>query len=118
MADLTVTKITDAGLNVTTLGAAASGGDQFLNNGRVMLIAEAGATTFDVTVSLGRSSVAVRGYPDMAKTAPVVTVPANGRMLIGPFPELAYNSTAGKVLVTYSNTTTATVQAVELPDFG
>lgn len=107
MATLTVQTITTAGLEPTYV-AAAAGGDQAANDGRVLLAVKTGATAITVTID---SPVACSqsAYHDA-----VVSVGANKTMYFGPFPPARWNSD-GYVVITYSAVTSVTVAALKLP---
>lgn len=116
MADLTIQKIVEAGLN-PTLGAASGGGDAILNlAGDVFLyVKNADATAKQITVTAQKTSKDVESYGSMTKANAVVSVPAGEIRLIGPFPRAAFNDAANKVQITYDAVTSLTVAAIQLP---
>ena len=109
MADLSVQTISLSGLN-PTYGAAAAGGDAFVNSGREYLhVKNGGGASIDVTVD--SQAQCNQGYDHNA----VVAVPASGERLIGPFPKARFNDANEKVQIAYSAVTSVTVAAVRLP---
>jgi len=109
MADLTVQVISLTGI-VPSLGAAAAGGDAFLNSGREYFdVKNGGGASINVTVN------SVAACNQGADHDVVVAVAAATEKLIGPFPKARFNDAAEKVQVTYSGVTTVTVAAVRLP---
>ncbi|UCD57872.1 MAG: hypothetical protein JSV16_01815, partial [Candidatus Hydrogenedentota bacterium] len=62
-------------------------------------------------VTVDSQTACSQGYDHNA----VVSVPASGEKMIGPFPKDRFNDTAGKVQIAYSGVTSVTVAAIELP---
>ncbi len=92
MAELTINKGTLTGLDPTSyLVAAASGGDQFKNNGRIIFHAK--------NSDVAATNVTIGAVKDVT-----VSVPASGR----------FNDTDGRVKVTYSSVTSLTVGVIEV----
>lgn len=109
MATLTVTQVTPAGV-AETLTAAAAGGDEFPNNGRVFLvIANGGGGSITATVTTPKT---VGG---LAVADQAITVGAGARVVAGPFDRDTFNNPAnGRVAVTYSGVASVTVGAFRL----
>jgi hypothetical protein len=102
MAILTVTSLTTSGVQPSSyLTAAASGGDQFRNNG---------STIFHVkNDGAGACAVTVDGNPDV-----LVSVPGNSERILGPYKVTDFNDSNGRVNVSYDQVSTVTVGAVEV----
>lgn len=117
MATLSIQRPSPVGASLA-LSAAASGGDQFANDGTVTFqILNSHATaartvTFDSPQScdFGLSANAAH---DRAVVVPgVSSAPAN-RVVIGPFPVTRYNDANGNVQVTYSDSAADLTVAVQ-----
>lgn len=117
MATLAVQRPSPTGASLA-LSAAASGGDQFANDGQVTVqILNSHATaartiTFDSpqSCSFGLSANAAH---DRAVVVPgVSSAPAN-RVVIGPFPVDRFNDGNGNVQVTYSDAAADLTVAVQ-----
>ena len=110
MATLTVQSLVKAGLN-TTYGAAASGGDEFANDGDTFLhVKNGGGGSINLTVA---SQVSDPNEGTIADDN-VVAVPAGEERMIGDFSQKAYNDSAGKCQLTYSGVTSVTIAAIKL----
>lgn len=109
MSTLSVQKIALTGL-APSYDAAAAGGDEFVNSGRVFIhVKNGGGSSVDVTVD--SQTPCSQGYDHDA----VVAVGAGAEKMIGPFPKDRFNDTSGKVQVTYSGVSSVTIAAIELP---
>jgi hypothetical protein len=109
MSELTVQKVVLAGLE-PSYGAAAAGGDEFVNSGRSFIhVKNGGGSSIDVTVD--SQTPCSQGYDHNA----VVAVPAAGERMIGPFPKDRFNDANGKAQITYSGVTSVTIAAIEVP---
>lgn len=93
--------------------AADAGGNYIQNDGeykgRIFLMVTNGATVADVTID------SVTPCDQGSDHNEVVTCTANKTMLIGPFSPARFNSTDGRVEMTWSNVTTVTVEAFVVP---
>ena len=100
MATLTLLVSTkNAALDLAGAVAAASGGDNFPNDGHTLLyVSNQGAGGITVTAD----SIANKAY----------TIGTLVRALIGPFPKSDFDDVDGKVQITYSGVTTVTVAAI------
>lgn len=108
MATLTIQDITRSGLEAT-YAAAASGGDKFANNGRVMIhIKNGDASDHTVTVDIPKT------VDGQAVTDISVTVTASEERFIGPFPPSIYNDSDGYVNLTYDAVTSVTIGILRL----
>jgi hypothetical protein len=112
MATLTAQKIVLAGLN-PTFGAAAGGGDEFVNTGKQYLhYKNTGGSPITVTIA----NQTPCNYGGTTTHNVAVVVPATtGDLRIGPLDPLRFNDVNGKVQITYSGVTGLTVAVVELP---
>lgn len=98
-----------AGLDLTTLVAAAGGGDSFANTGKEVFLmknASAGVITATFTAQI---SLDGRTLPALA-----VVVGIGLTVMVGPFATGIYNDTNGLVQVTYSGVTTFTVKPIQV----
>ena len=94
--------------NEMTRVAAATLGDEFLNDGKKLFLvdnASAGAVavTFSTPITIDGEAVDNK----------VVSVPAGETHLLGPFPTNVYNDGDGKVLVGYDDPTSVTVGVID-----
>lgn len=106
MATLAVQTVTTAGLEAT-YASAAGGGDQFSNDGTVVLHVKNGSGG-DITVTVASQVACSQGSTH--NTAIVVT--AGEDRFIGPFPE-RYNDASGMVQLTYSGVTSLTIRPLK-----
>lgn len=113
MATLTVTEVTRAGVIVTTLTAAAAGGDQFPNTGRELVMFKNGdVAAKTVTLVTGAAGADPDG---LAITDKTIVVAAGDTVVMGPFPTGIYNDASGMMNLTYSAVTSCTLKALKLP---
>lgn len=106
----TVQAIGRAGINLTTLAAAADAtGDNFANTGSEFLyVNNASAGTITLTL-VGQQTV-----DGQTVTNRTVAIPTVNAMLIGPFPVGIYNDANGRANVTWSGVTSTTIVACKL----
>lgn len=103
MATISVQTITIAGIT-PSYAAVAAGGDQFLNdnNSYVQIKNSSGSNSYTVTidtpVTFGGATV----------SNPSVAIGTNGDKMFGPFPQSAFNDSAGYVVLTYTGSAPAT----------
>lgn len=90
-----------------TFQAAASGGDTFANDGQTMLHVK-NSSGAAITVTVNSVTPCDQGFDHDA----VVSVPAGGERIIGPFSVARFGTTVG---VTYSGVTGLTVAAIKVP---
>lgn len=106
MAALAIQEASLAGLNPAFV-AASAGGDTFANDGKTYLhVKNAGAAAVTATVN------SIKPCDQGSDHDAVVSVPAGGERLIGPFPPGRFNDPNGAAAVTYSDVTSVTVAAV------
>lgn len=108
MAVLAVQDVTPAGLAPTYV-AASAGGDEFSNNGRVVLHVKNGGAA-EITVTVISAKTCNQGFQHNI----TVAVAAGSDKMIGPFAPERFNNDAGRVAVTYSAVTSVTVAALEI----
>jgi len=103
MAVLNITSLTRAGLEPSTVGAAADvAGDKWVNTGtELVLVHNGGGSSITITLTYGLGG-SVDGSVLTPKT---VAVPAGKTSLIGPFPTGLYNDANGQAGITYSSVT-------------
>lgn len=110
MATLTIQEINRTGIT-PSYAAAAGGGDQFANNGRVFT-QHKNTSGGNITVTF----VTQAAIDGLAVTDLTVVVPlTTGDKMTGPFPTDIYNDSSGNVQMTYSGVTNLTVGAFRLP---
>jgi len=107
MATLAVQDISTAGV-VPTYAAATSGGDQFSNNGRVMLHVKNGGATMTVTI------VSQQACSQGSIHSTAVAVTSGGERMIGPFDPSRYSDGSGNTFLTYSAVASVTVGVFDL----
>jgi hypothetical protein len=110
MATLSPQTIVYTGL-IPTYAAAASGGDQFLNDGRTFIqLKNTNAGNRTVTI-VTQATAAGRAIADDAVVIPLTV----GDKMIGPFPTGIYNDANGYVQLTYDAVTDVTIGVFKLP---
>lgn len=116
MTELTINKVSRAGVNPDGLAvAAAAGGDNFVQAPKsnvFLYVANGGASSIDVTVSAVNTTKQVPNYGNLSASDAVVSVPAGEHRLIGPFPFGVFES---DVQVSYSDVSSVTVAALRFP---
>lgn len=108
-ATLATQKPSTAGIAVVY--TAAAGSQDFVNTGKEFVHVKNGAGA-PITVTFTAAGKDNFGITSTAHDL-VVTVPATDDRIIGPFLPERYNTTAGKVAVGYSSTTTVTVAVIK-----
>lgn len=111
MATLASQKITRAGM-APTYAAAAVGGDRFTPDSNTFLHVKNGSGGA-ITVTIAATKVPL---PNMTIANDVVSVPAGGERMIGPFPYDTFVAVDGSGLadITYSGVTSLTIAAVQV----
>lgn len=116
MATLTLQATDEDGINPLTETAAAAGGDQFINDGRQIIVVQNGdASAKTVTVAGQATDVRVPHYGKLDQTDTVAVVAAGATAILGPFPKQGFNDASGYVQITYSAVTSVTVGVVTVP---
>jgi hypothetical protein len=111
MATLTRTDIDRDGLELEALlASAASGGDEFQNDGKRTFAVVKNVNAADRTITFVTQKT-VDGEAIDDKT---VVVSQDEIMLVGPFPADVYNDENDRVQMTYSSETDVSVAAVRL----
>lgn len=109
MAVLTVQSMTEQGLTPAFVAADVAG-DSFANDGKTYLHVK-NADAADITVTVDSQKQCDQGFDHDI----VVTIPAGGEKLIGPFNISRFKDLAtGLVNVSYSVVTNVTVAAIKL----
>lgn len=109
MAALTVLT---SSLSAQNLGAAAaeSGGDTFVNDGRVILyFKNTNATTRTITIVTAATILGSLSIGDVS-----VSIAQNEEKIVGPFPVRYFNNSSGQVSISYSGVTNLTVAAIQV----
>lgn len=111
MATLTTQNVTRAGVG-PTYAACTGGGDRFTPDATTMLHVKNGSGgALNVTVAATKVPLA-----NMTTGNVVVSVPAGGERMIGPFPADFFTAVDGSGLadITYSGVTSLTIAAVKV----
>ncbi len=103
MANIAITSLSQAGAAPTFVAAAGGGDAMPSNTGREFLHVKNGDAS-PITVTINSIKACDQGFDHNL----VVTVPATGERIIGPFPVSRFTTTVG---ITYSAVTTVTVAA-------
>ena len=86
-----------------TYNSVAGGGDEFSNDGRIVIhVKNDNASACNVTI------VTPATVDGLAVSDRVVTVPAGEERIIGPFPQTTYSDANGIVSLTWSITSSVT----------
>ena len=110
MATLTVNNVMKGAGFTSAPVAADVAGDEFVNDGSIMLhVVNGGAGQTVLTFA------SVGTIDGLDKADLISTIEAGVVKFIGPFPVGSFNDAAGKVQVAYSVVTSLTVEAVRLP---
>lgn len=109
MATLNIYRVDLDGGKPTFVPADAAG-DSFVNSGRTFLIVRNGGTAA-INVTVNSQKPCNYGFDHDV----VVSVAAGAEEWIGPFPKERFNDSNGRVQVSYSDVTSVTVAAVEVP---
>lgn len=117
MATLSPQSTSEAGL-APAMSAASSGGDQFENTAKeLVMVTNGGGSSATVTVHAQATTKDVPGYGTMTKANGGGSVGAGATKLFGPFPTKAFNNASGRVSLSYSSTTSVTVAVLRMRDF-
>lgn len=108
MATLTPEQVSLTGLDATQ-NAATGGGDEFLNNGNIILRVENGSGAPITVTVISQATISGLAVADAA-----VTIPAGEFRFIGPFPPSLFNDANGKAQITYSGVTSLTVEVLDI----
>lgn len=109
MADLTVVRTLETGVEAT-LAAASAGGDLCANTRRTLLkIVNGGGASITVTVSAQQVSCG-----EIAAHHKTIVVAAGKTIYAGPFDRAIYNNADGKLVITYSGVTSLTIGGLEV----
>jgi hypothetical protein len=108
MAVIALQTIDLTGLAEYTLAAASAAGDTLANDGRTILVVDAGTGAVQVTIN----SLQASNFGTDENT--VVTVADGERALIGPFQKARFNAIDGTIGITYDSETSVTVAALVL----
>lgn len=113
MATISEQTFDEAGTDLT-LTAAASGGDDFANQGQQFLVIKNGdASSKTVTVTAQNTSFESSTYGNAVKENQSLAVAAGSVGVMGPFPVQAFNDSNGKAQITYSAVTSLEVAVVK-----
>lgn len=108
MALLTTQKPVGTGVAITYSAATTGPGDTFRNTGKEFMHVKNGSGS-PVTVTFDSPATCSFGIAANAAHDRVVSVPATGDRMIGPFATNQFNNNSSLVVVTYSDVTTVTV---------
>lgn len=119
MADLTITKISEAGSNVSYGAASGSGDTAFNGGGNTMLLINNGSgASVTVTVTKQVANVDDPQFGDLTKDDATCTVPPGETQPFGPFSPISFNDSNGDINVSYSATTSVEIAAFKPEDLG
>lgn len=90
--------------------AADAGGDEFDNNGNMLLLVKNGDAS-DKNVTINSQKNCNFGFDHDSGPH---TVPAGEERTIGPFNSARFNNSSGRVEVSYDDVTSVTVAVIEL----
>jgi hypothetical protein len=110
---ITTQEVTRAGLAATYVAANATGGNNFVNDGRTELEIVTTGTATNVTIAAGVGMSA--GVDGQTLPGRVVACGTTARTKIGPFPPNYYNGADGTVTVTFTAVTGVTIGAFRVP---
>lgn len=110
MAKLTVQSLSTAGL-AATFTAAASEGDEFVNNGHTFIWIKNSVAATNSAVVASKVTPVPKGLVAINVT---VEVSVSGEKLSGFFDQGAYNDSSGCVTFTYTTHTGLTVAAISV----
>lgn len=113
MAILTLQTIDLAGLEDFTLASATGGGDEFVNDGRTILVVD-NASGSPIVVTVDSKVLSDYGTDEDN----VVSVAAGSRAFIGPFQKDRFNGTGQLASISYDGVTSLTVAALQLHERG
>lgn len=115
MATFSVESVDEDGL-AATYNSAAAGGDQFANDGQVILhIKNTNGSARTVTVTAQNTSYNKPGMGSLTKANASVSVPATtGERFLGPFPTDAFNDSNGNCQISYTAETGVTVAVLKV----
>lgn len=117
MAELTVTKVSEAGSNVSYTAASAGGDTAFNGGGNTMLnISNGSGASVTVTVASQVANVDDPQFGDLTKDDATCTVPAGETQPFGPFAPSAFNDSNGDINISYSATTSVEIAAFKPED--
>lgn len=113
MATISEQTFDEAGTDLT-LSSAASGGDQFANQGQHLLIVKNGdASSKTVTITAQSTSFESSTYGNSVKQDQSLAVAAGSVGVMGPFPVQAFNDSSGNVQITYSAATSVEIAVLK-----
>jgi len=110
MADLTVQKVSKAGLT-PSYDSCAETGDAALNGGKTFLHVKNGHSGAWV-VTVNSVQACSQGFDHDV----VVSVPAGEERMIGPFERGRFNDANQKIAITYDGVTALTIAAIEVSE--
>lgn len=106
---ITYQQVVRTGLEETTEAADGTNGNQFANDGRMVLhVINGGGSPINVTIATPNQ------VDGLAISDQVVAVTNAEERFIGPFPPGIYNDSDGYVQVTYSSATSVTVALLRI----
>jgi len=109
MATLSVQQIIRSGLK-PTYATAATGGDEFVNDGVFTFFHAKNAATPAIAVTF----VTQKTVDGQAVGDRTVSLPDGEERMVGPFPTDVYNNANGRVAVTYDAVASVTIAAIKM----
>ncbi len=110
MAVLSIDDLTLAASGTSiTWNSCGGSGDTFANNGKVVVLAQNGATAAVLTVAAEQAITgASLSVPDLA-----VSIGTSDTIAIGPFPIATFNDASNAIAMTYASSSTLTLAVVK-----
>jgi hypothetical protein len=115
MATLTVRDSSESGVTFTET-AANSGGDEFVNSGRELLVVknEHGSNSYTVTITAQVTTLEDTTHGTLTKSNTAKACAAGSVTVFGPFPTAAWNDANSKVQITYSAVDSLKVDVIKI----
>lgn len=110
MAELTVQDVSKTTTLTPTFAAAASGGDTFENNGRVLVYAKNGNVGASRTITVNSLVNCSMGHDHDI----TITVPASSEEMCGFFETNRFNNSSNQVSMTYDDEADITLAAIRI----
>jgi len=108
MATLSVQTADRTGVDLSYVAVASQ--DQFLNDGKTVIMVKNGGGSADVVTISGQKTCSHGDAHNISKSVAMTS----GHTMLGPFPKDIYNDANGYVKVNHSFTTSVTIAVVSL----
>lgn len=112
---LTVQEISETPWTQSLTAADQTSGNTILNpNSDVFLILKSATGTASVQVTARDATVEIPGYGPLTKSNMTISIASGDTAIVGPFVSRSWNSSAGKIVLSYIGLSTASVQVKAL----